>query len=888
MLPAPGTRFGPYEVLSPLGTGGMGAVVRARDTRLDRDVAIKVIRQDLSADRDRLQRFIQEAKAASALNHPNIVTVYDIGTEGDVVFMVMELVGGQPISDVLPPASFSIADVLKIAIQIADACAAAHARHIIHRDLKPANVMLQDDGRIKILDFGLAKFVEQSDDARTMTQTAAGTVLGTAAYMSPEQAEGKPLDARSDIFSLGALLYELVTVQRAFRGDSRASVFAAVLKEDPPPPEHLRADVPAELGRLIMRCLRKDPGRRVQSMADLRAALEELRDDLSAGRLSSGSLAARVLPASEPHPAARRTPWIPLAVGALAVIGLAAYSLWPAGDKPASAVADATLQAVPFTAYAGAEFAGGFSPDGSQLVFSWDGEREDNLDIYVKVIGAGTPLQLTRTAERESEPRWSPDGRNIAFLRLIGPGKVALVLIPPLGGNERILGEFYPRVTIVPLIDLAWTADSRYLLVAGGRVPGERNRIHRVAVNTGEVVSVLDDPASTDGFVAVALSHDGKKLATALDSTGEDTIEVFDLSAEAIPSNPRKFASTGNAIDLAWAPDDGSVLFRRTVNSPGPLYRLDLSSGSVSPMLGFGPGAERPVVSAQAKRLVFTRTVRDANIWRVPLGPGGGPAERIAASSFRDVAPHYSPDGSRIAYHSNRSGTVQIWVANADGSNATQLTAMADVATTGTARWAPDGKRIAFDSNASGIYQIYVISADGGQPRAVTTGPSRNFTAWWSTDGQWIYYTSDRSGQLDIWRISPDGGSSEQVTKSGQVSSASLSPDGQWLYFVRNEGIDGLWRMPAGGGPEERVVSALWRFNYAVTKTGVYYVSRPPQRERRGSVHYLDFATKRDTEIAPINGPVDLGLAISPDGRYLLYSKLDHIGADLMLVEKFR
>ena len=471
MLPAPGTRFGPYEVIEPLGEGGMGAVFRARDTRLERDVAIKVIREDLAVDRDRLQRFIQEAKAASALNHPNIVTVYDIGTEGDVVFMVMELVTGRPLGDIVPSKGLPATDVIRIAIQIADACAAAHARHIIHRDLKPANVMLQTDGRVKVLDFGLAKFIEQADEARTMTQTAAGTVLGTVAYMSPEQAEGKPLDARSDIFSLGAVLYELATGQRAFPGDSRASVFAAVLKEDPPPVEQVRADAPAELGRLIMRCLRKDPARRVQSMADVRASLEELRDELAAGRLGSGPSSSQTRAASGAHAAQPRRSYLTIAVAVLAAAAVVAavamamaLSWLGGGTNPTSSQVD--IEPVPFTTFAGGEFAGGFSPDGSQLVFGWNGEQSNNPDIYVKVVGPGTPLRLTSNAAPETDPRWSPDGRHIAFLRWTDPGKVSLVLVPPLGGTERVLGEFYPRIAIVPYKDLAWTPDSKFLLVA--------------------------------------------------------------------------------------------------------------------------------------------------------------------------------------------------------------------------------------------------------------------------------------------------------------------------------------------------------------------------------------------------------------------------------------
>jgi Tol biopolymer transport system component len=620
-------------------------------------------------------------------------------------------------------------------------------------------------------------------------------------------------------------------------------------------------------------------------MADLRASLEELRDDLSAGRLSSGAMAAPVTTTSGPHPAARRPPWLALAALAAAAVAIAAYAFWPREASPGPG--DTTgLAPMPLTTYAGSEFAGGFSPDGSQLVFAWDGERSDNSDIYVKVIGPGTPLRLTSNPAQDSDPRWSPDGRSIAFFRLIEPGKVSLVLLPPLGGTERVLGEFYPRIAIVPLIDMAWTADSRFLLLAAGRARGEPNRLHRVSVETGEVTTVIE-ASSTDGIAAIAVSPDGQRLAAAME-VGTETITVYSLSPDGMPSGPNQFPNTGSAIELQWAPDSRSVLFRRTVNTPGPLYRLAVDGdGTVSPLLLLGPGAAQPIVSAPRSRLVFTRTIRDANIWRVPLsGPARTP-EKIAVSSFREVAPHYSPDGSRLAFHSNRSGSVQIWVSDADGSNPVQVTSMDDIATTGTPRWSPDGTRLAFDSNTTGTYQIYVINAGGGQPRQVTRDAARSFTAWWSPDGRWLYYTSDRTGRLEIWRIPSDGGTAEQITRTG-ASSGSISPDGQWLYFIRNEGIDGLWRMPIAGGPETKVIDTLWRFNYVATNSGVHYTSRPEAVPGRGTVRYFDFATRRHTDIAPLDAPVDLGMAVSPDNRYLLFTKIDHLGADLMLVEKFR
>jgi eukaryotic-like serine/threonine-protein kinase len=832
---APGTRLGPYEITGTLGEGGMGAVYRAHDPRLGREVAVKVLREEATADKDRLDRFIQEAKAASVLNHPNIVTVHDIGTQGDVVYMVMELVTGRPLNELVPTGGFSAAEVVRIGMEIADACAVAHARQIVHRDLKPANVMMQADGRVKVLDFGLAKIIEQSSDAKTMTQTAAGTILGTVAYMSPEQAEGKPLDARTDIFSLGALLYEISTGNRAFPGDSQASVFASVLKEDPPPPEDVRSGMPPELGRVIMRCLRKDPARRVQSMADLRAALEELKDELSSGKLGSGAVGS----SSRPTPAAQPSRRVSLArmIGlAVLIIGVpaAGYVFWQSTQTP-SARENVQLLPVPLTTYPGSETNASFSPDGNQIAFAWDGEKQDNPDIYVKLVGPGTALRLTTSPLTDAYPRWSPDGRQIAFVRYISANQVSLFTIPSLGGAERRLGDFFTRIAITRFVYLAWTADSKFIILAGAQTATDPSHLLRVALETGEATMLVRAEAGSDGYYSVDVSPDGRRLAAAQDRTGTDVIEVFDLSADGQATNSRLFTDVTNAVDVRWTGDSRDVVFRRSVNNPGPLYRLSTSTGSVTPMMWVGPGASAPEISEKAHRLVFTRNVRDTNIWRLALGTGPLPVlDKLAVSSFREVAPQYSPDGKRLVFHSNRGGSVQIWVADADGSKAEQLTSMDEVATTGTARWSPDGTQISFDSNAgSGGYHIYVIDARGGQPRAITTGATRNFVTCWSRDGRWIYFTSDRSGRLEIWRALATGGGHEQVTKTG-AESPMISPDGRWLYFIRRDG-DSLWRVPIGGGAETRLADGLYRYNYAVLDAGVYYVTLPPTGNGSGA-----------------------------------------------------
>jgi eukaryotic-like serine/threonine-protein kinase len=880
---SPGDHLGPYRIVRLLGTGGMGAVYRAHDARLGRDAAIKVLHTATLSDQSRRARFLQEAKAASALNHPNIVTIYDIGTEGDVVFLVMELVDGQPLDELIPEAGLRVQQVLRIGVQIADACSAAHAAGIVHRDLKPANVMVQADGRVKVLDFGVAKLLEPADapDTRTQTvQTAAGTIVGTAAYMSPEQAEAKPVDTRSDIFSFGALVYEAITGRRAFAGESAVATLAAVLQVDPAPPADTKAAVPPEVSRLIMRCLRKDPARRVQSMADLKVALEELRDEVDAGRLTGSQ------PIASGPPRSPRLAWLVAALAVAASVALAGSWLWSTRTGPE---AEASAQPLPFTSYPGIESFPTFSPDGGQIAFMWDGERGDNPDIYVALIGGGSPLRLTNDSQVDMAPAWSPNGRHIAFLRRLDRDTFAVLLVPPLGGPERRIGQFSTKLFLggAMLASLCWTPDSRYLFVSGSETPSQANQILRVAVDSGEVKTVVPFAGDDGGYISPALSPDGRMLAVTSYQSAE--IELRQMSEDYEPGAMTKIsASNVNPNGFAWTADSKELLLTPNLTSQ-PLYRVAAAGGTPMPLTWTGPGAAFPAV--HAARMAFVRTFRDVNIVRLALASardGQSALERIASSSFRDVAPQYSPDGKRIAFYSNRGGSVQIWTANADGSQAMPLTSMDAFATTGTPRWSPDGQQIAFDSNAGrtgegASYQVYVVGADGGKPRALTSGSSSNFAAAWSPDGRWIYFSSTRGGKEQIWRVRPEGGEAEPVTRDIGAAPA-ISPDGRYLYFTRGDGAEGLWRMPIDGGDAVQVAPRLFRYSYAVGRDGVYYVTPRPD----SMIRFVDPATGATRDVLALDKLVDLGLALSPDGRFLLFTQVDYVGQDLMLVENFR
>ncbi|MCG6919840.1 MAG: serine/threonine-protein kinase, partial [Acidobacteria bacterium] len=438
-----GKKLAHYEILQQLGEGGMGVVYKARDTHLDRFVAVKVLPAEKVSDPERRRRFEQEAKSASALNHPNIVTIHDIAEADGVSYIVMEYVAGRTLADVIPRRGLSLSNALAYAIPAADALAAAHAAGIVHRDLKPANVMVGDDGRVKVLDFGLAKLVEadeaSSDDALTLAtaehKTAEGLLVGTVGYMSPEQAEGKRLDARSDVFSFGAVLYEMLTGQRAFRGDSSASTLAAVLRSEPRPASEVVPDLPREVERIIARCLRKDPARRFQHMDDLKVALQELKEESDSGTLS----------AVVPRRVRSHRPWILGGLALVAVVAVVAVGLLSLrrGERSAGEAAAPALVPAPLTADPGFEQGPSFSPDGNQVAFFASLDAQPTPDLYVKLIGGGPPLRLTSDSSANVLPAWSPDGLRIAYLALKPeiPNALSLMLIPALGGAPRRLAE---------------------------------------------------------------------------------------------------------------------------------------------------------------------------------------------------------------------------------------------------------------------------------------------------------------------------------------------------------------------------------------------------------------------------------------------------------------
>jgi len=880
---AAGTKLGPYEVIAPLGAGGMGEVYRARDTRLGREVAIKVLPTDRLSDPTRRARFVQEARAASALNHPHIVTIYEIESAEGIDFIVMELVPGKTLDALIPRQGMRLGEALRIAIPLADALAAAHAAGIVHRDLKPANVMVTAEGVAKVLDFGLAKLTETHEggieDATTLDAHARlshpGTVAGTPAYMSPEQASGGAVDVRSDIFSFGAVLYEMVTGRRPFGGGSSAEMLAALLKEQPRPPSELVPDVPKELERIILRCLRKEPARRFQHMADVKVELQELKEESdSQSTTPAGAAVAK---------RRSRHRWIALGAAGILILGtVATVALWRLRrpEPPASSLA-------PLTSTPGSETQPTFSPDGDQVAFVWDGEKGDNSDIYVKMIGATEARRLTTDPAMDRWLAWSPDGRQIAFVRLsTGSATGAIHVISPLGGADR-------KVSDQPVVGLlSWSPDGRWL--ATGAIWGGDPRtgavppgIRFIEVATGEVRDVTS-PAGSGYDIHPAFSPDRRHLAYASCLHGFTCdVDVVDLGPDDMPKGTARRLTRRIVMPrfgLAWTRDSASVVYADLIDTR--LWRVRIQGDRPPERIEIaGPAASFPATAVSRDRLAFVREGTHTAIYRFEPGH---PPQVIATTSlpFRNWSPNLSPDGSRIAFASNRGGEADaIWLAASDGSNPIQLTHGPGLME-GSPRWSPDGRRIAFDSlGEDGVWHIWTIDADGGALHRVTSHLANHNQPAWSHDGRYLYFFSNRTGTSQtIWRIPVAGGPEEQVARTGGGRSQE-SADGRTLYVQRAwAGSSPLLAVPLAGGPERTLIDCVGEAGFAVSGAGVYHVGCGGDPSARPLL-LLDPANGRDRLLGTLERPG--GLTVSTDGKTILYTRYTGEGSDLWLIEDF-
>jgi Tol biopolymer transport system component/serine/threonine protein kinase len=895
-----GRTLGHYQVVEELGEGGMGVVYKARDIHLDRFVAIKALRTDRSGDEERKRRFTLEAKAASALNHPNIVHIYDIGNADGTDFIAMELVLGKTLKQCIPRGGLPLNEALRLAIQIADALSAAHAAGIVHRDLKPENVIVGENGHVKILDFGLAKLFERaplSGTDATLTRpatgplTGEGVIVGTVAYMSPEQAEAKSLDHRSDIFAYGALLYEMVCGQRAFTGESVVATLSSILRSEPKALRQIVEAIPADLERIVSRCLRKDPDRRFQHLSDVKIELEELREALLPARSSSPpglSVALRL-------PRARKLAWV-AGTAALSLVAL----LIPWRRLPTSNVAAPDERVMQITNYVGSESEPSFSPDGEELVFTWQGEDGGNVDVYRKLLGSGEPLRLTRDPADDISPAWSPDGKLVAFVR--AGDKRQVLAVPALGGPERKLADVSAPRFALELNEgamtgpyLAWTPDSTHLLIMDRAAADDPFALFLLSLETGEKRQLTFPPADARGDAGASFSPDGRRLAFIRHSAALiSDLHLLSLTRDYRPrGEPRRLTVDACRMGgTAWTSDGRSLVFYSERPGASRLWRVAPEGADLpSPIASVGRVGRPIALSRRGNRLAYTEVFEQRHIWRIDLRRAGGEigsaVKLFASGPTFDAAPRFSPDGSKVAFHSKRSGHNEVWTVDSSGRNLLQLTSFGGPVT-GSPRWSVDGRQIAFDSRPAGNADVFVIDAEGGKPRRLTDDPAEDILPSWSHDGRWIYFCSKRSGDRQIWKMPARGGAAQRITRNGGFA-AVQSSDGKFVYYALGIGPTSIWRVPADGGEEVQVVESLgyWA-DFDIADDGIYYV---PARSRPAAAEFLvQFHRFADGKTIAL-GTLDkepYGISVSRDRRAVLCSLSEPGGADLMLIENFR
>ncbi len=713
-----------YRILEKLGAGGMGVVYRAHDTHLDRSVAIKVLPAEVVADPERRRRFAQEARSASALNHPNIIQTYDIDTADGADFIAMEYVPGKTLDRLIGPKGLPLDEALKYAIQIADGLAAAHAAGIVHRDLKPANVMITEQGLVKILDFGLAKLVEPAsgdDPAVTLTEaalTVEGAIIGTFVYMSPEQAEGKKIDARSDIFSFGSVLYEMVTGRRAFEGTSRIATLSAILHQEPRPV----AGVPPELERIIARCLRKDRERRFQHLADVKVALAELREEPEASN------------AAPPAP----PPLRPLRIAELAVgIVLVGALVWAIAARRGAGPSPDNLTFTRLTDAPGPELYPSLSPDGKSFVYQ--SRASGNWDIYFQRVGGKTAVNLTKDSPADdTEPAFSPDGEKIAFRSERDGGGIFV-----MGAT----GESVKRLT-----DLGhnpeWSPDGRELACATTSFLNPIELFTRAGqllitnVASGEQRSVA---GSDDGHQPNWSPH-GQRIAFWARPVGTGQRDLWTVSATG--GDPVQVTDDAYTDwDPVWSPDGRYLYFSSDRGGSMNLWRVPVAEetgkvlGPLEPVTTPAPYSGYISFSRDGRRMLYADRSFRANLDRIAFDPArevvGGQPVPITQGSTASNFPDLSPDGKQVVFQLFGKQE-DIAVIGTDGTGVRQLTD--DTYKNRRPRWSPDGKQVAFHSNRGGTFQIWAMNSDGSGLHRITDESSGALTATWSPDGAWMAY----------------------------------------------------------------------------------------------------------------------------------------------------
>lgn len=841
-----GRVLGHYEVIEKLGQGGMGVVYKAHDTHLDRFVALKVLSADKLSDTERKVRFVKEAKSASALNHPNIVVIHDIATADGVDYIAMEYVAGHTVQQKLKGKPLSLREVLNIAVQTADGLARAHQAGIIHRDLKPANIMVDDAGLVKLLDFGLAKLTDTAtggSETKTVTDclTSEGSVLGTPVYMSPEQAEGKRIDSRSDVFSFGLVLYEMTTGQPAFGGRSTASVVASILRDEPRQISEIVSTVPPELGRIVTRCLRKDAARRFQHMDDVKVELQEIKEEYESGKL------AAVTPLSSGPK--RIAPRAYLSVLGIVLAGVAGL-LWSYyHDRTQQPRARGTLL-TRLTSDPGLTVQPSLSPDGKLIAYSSDRAGDGGLDIWVQQLAGGEPVRLTRDPADDQDPSFSPDGSRILFSS--GRQGGGVYMMSALGGAEQKIAEggFGPRFSP----DGNWIAyrtgdrlatifgsGAIYVVPTGGGVP--RRLAHQLAnafAPNGKSVLIFGVQGAFPTWGAIdwwIVQFDSGEM--------RQTGIMKELQSRKLAPSELSLA-TQHLVPFANRWTEDHIIFSAFFGQISNIWRLPFSpasrriSGPPERLtMGTALEADASILSQGTQTsLAFSSVLENVDLWSLPIQPDRakpmGELQRLTRGLGADVRPSVTVDGSKLVYNSNAAGNWDVWIK--DLQSGAERVLVSSELDEENPRISSDGQEV--------VYRVaqdaFTTPAAGGLKRKVV-GDCSVFP--WSTTGHSFVCQNARGLAL----LDATSGERKPIVDGTNLASR-LSWDDQWVTFYRN----------VSGGFAQIFVAPVMS-------------NRPA----------------RDTDLVPITGGTtwDALPEFSPDGR-ILYFQSERDGARCLWAQR--
>ena len=801
---SPGTLFGPYKIEGVLGVGGMGKVYRARDTRLHRTVAIKVLPHAKVADDERKRRFLQEARAVSALNHPNIVTLHDMASEGGVDYLVMEYVPGSSLDRLITPKGLPLDQAVGYAAQIANALAAAHAAGIVHRDMKPANVVVTPnqaggadhryatESQVKVLDFGLAKLTGRATgpEDETLTQesefTEAGKIMGTVAYMSPEQARGRQVDHRTDIFSLAVILYEMVAGTRPFRGESPVETMHGIIN-DPAPP---LSGQPPELDEILAKAMGKDPRHRYCHAGDFEL---DLRRFASAWTLKELPSQRAAIPAAQPSTGRRLVVFA--AVTLCAAAAGAAFSWWIKPDRPSrgpvltSLPTDAGLTTDPI-----------LSSDGRFVAYASDRGGDGNLDIWVQQVAGGEPVRLTRDPADESEPSFSPDGSKIAFRSERDGG--GIYVISTLGGEPRRIADGGRRPRFSP--------DGRQIAYWTGKnlnfqifTPSSA-KIHVIGSGGGDSREIQPgfllarSPVwSADGKYLLFLGcRDSKTLEVDWWTTPLDSGQAVQTGAHALLTAYGLAPPDVFFIPAAWTKHGNGVLFAGALGDSTNIWRIAIPPGGratgLPERLTFGAGLEsNPSVAADG-RLVFSTLSNNIDLWALPTDTfhakqTGSPPERLTHDPAVDYYPALSSDGKKLIYLSTQSENTSLWLLDMTAGKKTVIAPR-------VGRWqnpviTRDGSSILFgelyqNGGANPWYKLLLLNGWAAHPGARQRLCDNCWPVWdLSADGRWLLH-SQQGDKLIVARDMASGRTTELLRGGERMTAkARISPDNRWVIF---------------------------------------------------------------------------------------------------------